>query len=535
MIEVLQALGDGNPAISLAPLFDAMLEGVVVRDAHGRVVGCNRMARRILGLPSGDLLAGGLLAPMPDYLREDDSILRLDEHPANLTLSSGEALHGVVLGVVRAAGEICWINLNSQPLRDTDGALVGVVETFADITPMKSAQAALRAAEAHNRTLAAAIAQAGCAVVVTDRHGRIEYVNPACCRAYGYAEEELLGAKPSIFKSGETSAEVYAELWQTILAGRVWCGELSNRSRDGCLIRESVSVAPLRDEAGVVRHFVAVKEDITQMRAEERRRHELFERVARLERMELVATLSSGIAHDFNNVLVAILGYSELADAHLKVDGRLPRVEGYIDEIRIAGNRARGLIQQLLDFSRSGTAQPRLTQLESVGREAVGLLRATLPDSVAVIDEIERDLPALSVDPAHVYQIIMNLLVNARDAVNGRGTIRVGARRVLAADCPVCASCRREFDGEFIVLSVSDNGCGIPLSNRSRLFEPFFTTKEPGRGTGMGLPVVHGMTHLYDGHVRIESEPGGGTRVEVLLPVVLTQVPGIDSPTALGA
>ena len=521
MISELNLLHPAGVREGLGPLFDALLEGMVVRDGEGRILASNRAAQRILGL-SGEQLEGQSVATLPiAYLREDGTPLPLEQHPATVTLRSGEPQKGVVLGVARANCETVWIQVNSQPLMDDGGKLQAVVTSFADITPIKRAEDALRASEARNRTLAEAITQSGCSVIITDRNGRIEYVNPACCKAYGYAEAELIGADPSIFKSGETTPEEYATLWQTILAGRIWRGELSNRARDGRLIREAVSVSPVRDERGEVRHFVALKEDITQLRDEERRRHELFERVARLERMELVATLAGGIAHDFNNVLVAILGYSELAATQLKADGRLPRVSGYVEEIRIAGQRARELIQQLLNFSRGGAAQPRLTRLDDIAREAVGLLRATLPDTVAVVADIDPALPPLSVDPAHVHQIMMNLLINARDAVNGKGTIRLASRRMAFDRARCCDSCRREFSGEYLAIVVSDDGGGISTEHRARLFEPFFTTKETGRGTGMGLAVVHGMTHLYDGHVEVDSAPGEGCEIRVLLPAGL--------------
>jgi len=523
MINDLQLLREVRARDDLEPLFDAMLEGMVVRDGEGRILASNRAAQGILGLSAAEL-EGRSVANLPlDYLREDGTPFPLEEHPAMVTLRTGEPQRAVVMGVVRPGRDTVWIQVSSQPLTDAAGTVAAVVTSFADITPIKRAEDALRASEARNRTLAEAIAQSGCSIIITDRSGRIEYVNPACCKAYGYAEAELLGADPSIFKSGETTQDEYATLWQTVLSGQIWRGELSNRRRDGRLIREAVSVSPVRDENGELRHFVALKEDITQLREEERRRHELFERVARLERMELVATLAGGIAHDFNNVLVAILGYSELAATQLKLDGRLPRVTGYIDEIRIAGERARELIQQLLTFSRGGVVQPRLTHLDEIGREAASLLRATLPDTVAVVADIDPLLPPLSVDPAHVHQIMMNLLINARDAVNGTGTIRLSARRVAFDRAQSCDSCRREFAGKYLIITVSDDGVGIAPECRERLFEPFFTTKDVGRGTGMGLAVVHGMAHLYDGHVLVESAPGTGTAVQVVLPASLMQ------------
>lgn len=502
----------------LEPLFDAMLEGVIARDGEGRVLASNSAAHRILGLSREVLQQHDILSLPLSYLREDGSPFPADLHPALVTLRSGQPQRKIVMGVVQGDREPVWVLVNSQPMWDETGRIAAVVTTFADITGMKHAESALRATEARSRTLAEAIAQSGSAVIITDRDGCIEYVNPACCAAYGYSERELIGASPRIFKSGETPVEVYSSLWSTILAGQTWRGELSNRSRDGRLIRETVSVSPVRDESGVVRHFVAVKEDITQLREEERRRHELFERVARLERVELVSTLTGGIAHDFNNILAAILGYTQLAENQIKADGRLLEVARHLEEIRMAGQRAQALIQQLPGFRQTGSSSARSTRLDGLAREVAGLLRATLPDGVALVTDIDPALPALSVDPGHVHQLLMNLLVNARDAVDGAGTVRLSARRESMKTQAVCDSCRCEFGGDWLAISVRDDGPGIAPELRARLFEPFFTTKDIGQGTGIGLSVVHGVAHLYQGHVRVVSAPGAGCELRVLLP-----------------
>jgi len=495
-----------------------MLEGVIARDGEGRVLASNSAAHRILGL-SREVLQQHDIQSLPlSYLREDGSPFPADLHPALVTLRSGQPQRKIVMGVVQDDREPVWVLVNSQPMRDATGRMAAVVTTFADITGMKHAESALRATEARGRTLAEAIAQSGSAVIITDRHGCIEYVNPACCAAYGYAEGELIGASPRIFKSGETPAEVYAALWSTILAGGTWRGELSNRSRDGRLIRETVSVSPVRDEDGVVRHFVAVKEDITQLREDERRRHELFERVARLERTELVSTLTSGIAHDFNNILAAILGYTQLAENQIRADGRLPEVARHLDEIRTAGQRARALIQQLPGFRQTGSCS---APSDASRRPCPRSRRPVACDAaryVALVTDIDPALPSLSVDPGHVHQLLMNLLVNARDAINGAGTVRLSARRESMKTHAVCDSCGCEFSGDWLAISVRDDGPGIPPELRARLFEPFFTTKEVGQGTGIGLSVVHSVAHLYLGHVRVVSAPATGCEIRVLLP-----------------
>ena len=512
----------------LEPLFDAMLEGMIVRDGNGQVLAANAAAHRILGL-SAEALQENALQSLPlTYLREDGSAFPTDLHPTLVTLRTGQPQHKIVMGVVAPGRESVWTLVNCQPLSDAAGRIAAVVTTFADITAMRRAESALRETEARNRTLAEAIAQSGSAVIITDRNGCIEYVNPACCAAYGYSEAELIGASPRIFKSGETAPAVYSALWGKILAGETWRGELSNRSREGRLIRETVSVSPVRDENGVVRHFVAVKEDITQLREDERRRHELFERVARHERVELVSTLTSGIAHDFNNILAAILGYSQLAEAQLRMDGRLPEVARHIQEIRTAGQRARELIQQLPGFRQAGARSSRSTRLDDIASEVSGLLRATLPDTVALVSDIDPALPALSVDPGHVHQLLMNLLVNARDAVRGAGTVRLSARRRFAPVGSTCDSCRGEFSGDHLAISVRDDGAGIPPELQARLFEPFFTTKDVGHGTGIGLSVVHSVAHLYHGHVQLVSVPGKGCEVTVLLPASILVTTGAE-------
>ncbi len=521
-----RAQADTDPGLPEA-LFDRLSEGVLACDPAGRVTAVNRAALDILGL-SGDQLIGQALGTLPLRCRRaDGSLLLVDEYPLVAALRSGEAGPDVEVEVLRFDRAPIWLRVRCHLLDAAVGRIVAVA-TFTDITAQKSAEQALRSTEVRNRSLAEAIVQSGGSVVITDREGRIEYANPACCRAYGYAESELIGANPRIFKSGETPDAVYEELWETICAGQTWRGELSNRTRDGHIVREAVSVSPVRDDRGEIRHFVAIKEDITQLREDERKRHELFERVARLERMEVVGALAAGVAHDFNNVLVAILGYSELAANLLRGEGGSPRVARYIEEIRIGGDRARTLVQQLLSLSRSGTpSQAAATRLDVVVREAAGLLQATLPQTVAFVTWVEPDLPTLSVDPGHIHQVLMNLLMNARDAIDGRkrGVIQLMVRRIALDVADVCASCRREHSGDYIALTVSDDGCGIRADVLERIFEPFFTTKDVGHGTGMGLAVVHGMAHLYDGHVRVVSALGAGTTVEVFLPATLLEAP----------
>ena len=374
-----------------------------------------------------------------------------------------------------------------------------------------------------------AIEQSTTGVVITDRNGRIEYVNSACCSLYGYSEHELLGKKSNVFKSGSTAPEVYRQLWQTILGGGTWRGELTNAKRDGSLVCESLAISPVRDSAGEITHFVAIKEDISARQHAEHRRRAIAARQVKIERMQLLATLTAGIAHDFKNILVSIMGYSGLGKTALsrsqgdnlptKID--MQNLQRYFVEIEVAGERAKKLLQHLSGFSHSGRISVQEVEIGSVIAEVVGLIEVTLPESVTLAPDIEENLPPLNIDPVHLHQLLLNLCVNAREAcaeMPGAKTIAIAAQLASPKHAVVCASCHREFSGNFVRLSVRDDGCGISAADREQIFEPFFSTKKLGQGAGLGLAVVHGIAHIYDGHIQLSSETGHGTELTIYLP-----------------
>jgi PAS domain S-box-containing protein len=354
--------------------------------------------------------------------------------------------------------------------------------------------------------------------MVTDVDGVIEYVNAAACAKYGYSERELIGQTPRLFKSGLTPVEVYETLWNTILSGEVWRGELVNRKRDGGLVHEAVSVSPVRDPAGRIAHFVAVREDISSRIANERLRTELSNRLSKVERMEVLGAMAGGVAHDFNNILVAILGFSGLGKAVSEASGASPKIASYFDEIETAGLRARMLVKQLLEFSRGGSLTLAINDLASVARASSNLARTSLPDGVTLEVAVEDGLTPIMIDTTHLFRLLDNLLANARDAMDGPGILRLDIRRADVDEPLICDSCHDEFSGRFVLITVADEGRGIPEHVRARVFEPFFTTKELAEGTGMGLAVVHGVVHNYGGHVRAVARPERGTEFRVYLP-----------------
>ena len=267
---------------------------------------------------------------------------------------------------------------------------------------------------------------------------------------------------------------------------------------------------------------------------DESERLALDAKLRQAQKMESIGHFAGGIAHDFNNVLAIITGFVGLSQQAAENLGDA-RLGGYLDEVAQAVDRASAVVAQLLAFSRSEEAAIDAVIVEPVVRDAVKLMRSTMPASLAMTLDIEAELPDVRINPVQLHQVLTNLIINARDAMQGRGrlAIRVDLEQVVAlADC---TSCRHHFDGDFVVLEVADEGPGITPENLSRIFDPFFTTKELGMGTGLGLSVVHGIVHAANGHLVVSPAPGGGARFRIYLPALASHggvplIPAVQAP-----
>ena len=243
-------------------------------------------------------------------------------------------------------------------------------------------------------------------------------------------------------------------------------------------------------------------------------------------KMEALGQLTGGIAHDFNNILASIMGYSQLAlDRY--VDDKESKLGQYLQEVYRAGERARDLISQMLAFTRGGQAEPVALDAVPLLKEVMKMLESTLPSSIEIRTIIDNKLPNILIDPVQLHQVIMNLCINARDAMDNRGRLTVSLRNIKITDRK-CNSCHKHFSGDFVELSVKDTGTGIKPEVLERIFEPFYTTKDIGKGTGIGLSMVHGITHKYDGHILIDSHMNMGTECNILFPVIIEEP--VDEP-----
>jgi PAS domain S-box-containing protein len=448
-----------------------------------------------------------------------------------------------------ADGGARHISISGDPVFDAAGHFKGYAGVGADITERIRTQAELN-------TLSRAMEQSPASVMISDRAGNIQYVNPRFEQITGYTSAEVVGKNPRIFKSGTTPAETYADLWLTITEGGEWHGELCNRRKNGELYWEYGSISGFKDESGEVSRYIAVKEDITerkQAEAElEQHRHHLEELVVsrtsalakanqaaevahrasaerlRMEtaakmqsgKLEAVGTLAAGMAHEFNNILGSIVGFAEMTADELPEDSG---AQHNVAQILGASFRARDLIARMLAFARQSPVQPVAVAVDVVVqvREALAMLRASLPPAVQLsfhsgMDEADAPATVLA-DPTQIQQIVMNLCINAAHAMDDRGSISIA----LNPAGGIKGAPPQYADG--VCLTVTDSGSGMTPEVLAQVFDPFFTTKAPGKGTGLGLSVVYGVVTGLGGVIEAQSridDGNRGTEFRVFLPVV---------------
>lgn len=358
------------------------------------------------------------------------------------------------------------------------------------------------------RLQAQALQAAGNGIVITDPDGNIQWVNKAFCQTTGYTPEEVRGKNPRILKSGEQPPMVYRDLWLTIRAGRIWRGEMCNRRKDGSIYYEDMVITPLKNEQGTITHFVAVKEDITA-------RKKMEAEFRQAQKMEAIGRLSGGIAHDFNNILTVIMGRADFLSDKL---GDNESAQRDLGEIRQAALRASALTRQLLTFSRRQVLQPKIVDLGQVLNGSSLIIQRLIGEDVELKFELMHDLGNVKVDPGQIEQVLMNLAVNARDAMSRGGvlSIRLKEKKIGPGEALPEAGF---LEGNYILLEVSDTGEGMSPEVQKRIFEPFFTTKEKGKGTGLGLSTVYGIVKQSNGHIDVQSSLGKGTTFRIYFPV----------------
>jgi PAS domain S-box-containing protein len=382
-----------------------------------------------------------------------------------------------------------------------------VLALIRDITERKRA-------EEHLERLAVMVEQTGEYVVISDDEERIIYANPAFERGTGFQLSEIMGETPRFLKSGKTPVEVYIDMWRNLTTGKIWRGRMYNMRKDESEYLADLTIAPLKSPAGKVFGYAALQRDVS-------REVDLESQVRQLQKLEALGTLAGGIAHDFNNVLSGIMNFAVLGQQDAE-PGHPCHDE--FTAILQAGSRAKELVRRILLFSRQSKGEgeeEKVTVPAPIARECISMLERSIPATIQIRAEIDDQCPSIPCDSTQFHQVLMNLCTNAYQAMEeDGGTLDVVLKpaRIQGNGTQRVADLKA---GDYVLLSVSDTGCGMTDAVKERIFDPYYTTKEEGKGTGLGLATVHGILKRCGGAIRVHSVLHEGTQFQLYWPVAV--------------
>lgn len=492
-------------------LFEEAPSLICVHDLEGTLIAVNPAAARALGYKPGE----GAGRNLAEYLSPDVR----DEFPEYLVrMKHFRYDEGVMKVISQDGAPRFWAYRNV--LREEPGREPYVVGHALDMTDLKRAERAVRRFEARYRAL---VERGALGIYQASVGGRFISANPVLVAMLGYdTEEDLLALDMTrdVCADPQEHSRLISELQES---DRIDGLDVAWKRRDGTEITVRLSGRVVRARDGEIECFEMIAEDVTERRA-------LDEHVRQVQKMEAIGQLTGGIAHDFNNILTIILANADLIGASLPPDAHELRAD--LRELQAAARRGTATVKMLLGFGRRGMLTLRHVDVHETVTKLSAALRRLLPETIEIQLSGESSIPSVRADPNALEQIIVNLATNARDAMPDGGVLSITTRRVrLDEDHRLRFGWGRR--GEYVCVTVSDTGTGMDRETRERIFEPFFTTKAPDRGTGLGMAMIYGLVKQQRGYVDVESEPGKGTTVRVLLPAA-ARAEGTGPETAAG-
>lgn len=451
----------------------------------------------------------------------------------NRVYRTGQPARGFDWAVIRGDGSRGHVDASVSLITDEAGNRIGFRGIVRDITERKQAEKDLRESEEKYRQL---VNYAPAGIYEVDFvKGKLVSVNDVMSEYTGYSKDELLNMSAPDFLTRESQKQMADRIARLMKGEKIYgSAEYKARAKDGREYWMLVNARYFYDKDGKLKSAMVVAHDITDRKRAQAEKARLEDRLQQAQKMEAIGTLAGGIAHDFNNILSVIIGYTELILMSGNVDAE---VRQNLKEIFNASKHARDMVKQILAFSRQSKQERKPIQVAHIVKEAIKMLRASLPTTILIQQQIEKDTGIIEADPTQIHQVLMNLCTNAAHAINGKdGVLQISLSNV-ELDHAALEMAPDLIPGSYLKLSVSDTGHGIAPDAYEKIFDPYFTTKKKEEGTGLGLAVVQGIVKSHNGTVTFESEVGKGTTFHVYLPVImrkLTAEEEISTPLPMG-
>jgi two-component system cell cycle sensor histidine kinase/response regulator CckA len=505
-------MSEPDNATPLSHVLDTLSQGVFWKDRDSVYLGCNTIFAQAVGLENPSDILGKTDADLNCTPTEVESF-RSDDLEV---IETGRRMQRVLESQRPSDGETFWVETTKAPLLDEAGSIIGVVGLFTDVTDYYRQSIDLRHAQ---NMLQSVLDTIPTRVFWKDRDGAYLGCNQLFASDAGLDSPDQIIGRTDFMLGWAEQAELYrADDAAVVNSAEPKIGyEEPQTTPDGKQIWLRTSKIPLREPNGEILGVLGTYEDITSAKRAEAEQRRLEAQVQHAQKLKSLGILAGGIAHDFNNLLVAIMGNADMALLQLPQSA-----SGYqqVQEIKTAALRARELTNQMLAYSGKGRFVVSSLQIGDVVREMGQLLEAAIPKKVSLLYDLAENLPTVEVDAAQIRQVVMNLVTNAAEAMDKQGGQITLTTGIQFADEAYLQTANQPQDlpaGDYVYLEVSDQGCGMDPDTRERLFEPFFTTKFQGRG--LGLAAVLGIVNGHRGTIKVNSEPGRGSSLKVLLPV----------------
>jgi PAS domain S-box-containing protein len=481
---------------------------IYMLDTAGLVTSWNRGAQRFKGYSEGEIIG----QHFSRFYTEEDRAIDLPE--TALRTAREEGRFEQEGWRVRKDGTRFWAHVVIDPIRDPEGNLVGYAKITRDLSERRSAGEQLRESQEQFRLLVQGVTDY--ALYMLDLDGRVASWNAGAERIKGYTRDEILGHHFSRFYTEEErEAGVPSKGLQQAAAEGRWETEGWRLRKDGSRFWAHVVLDAIRNDAGELIGFAKITRDVTERKNAERELEQARGALFQSQKMEAMGQLTGGVAHDFNNLLTVIMGGLDTIARSKPSD--MVRIRRALEMSRHAVDRAAGLTSRLLAFSRKQALEPTPSDLNTLVRDMADLLHRTLGEQIELESVLSPRLWTVEIDQNQLESAILNLAVNARDAMTSGGKLTIETQNTFL-DESYAVTDAEVRPGQYVVISVSDTGSGMSKSTLARAFEPFYTTKELGRGTGLGLSMVYGFVKQSGGHVTIYSEEGEGTTVKLYFP-----------------